>query len=247
MNLLIVDDEEIAIRGLRSVLSKSDLALDNVYDAMTISDAKVLLKSRDIQILLCDIELYNENGLSLIEWVNDEHLSVYPIVLTGHRVFDYAQKAVHLGVIEYLLKPIDREELISLLRRIIEEISDTVAQEAQGLVLPDNFNRDILLSADQFINAHISEDISRKEIADHVHLNSDYLDRIFRREAGTTVHQYLHNKKMEYARKLLQRDDVSVSMAAAEVGYSNLAHFSRSFKQTFGVNPSDYKKKKNIR
>lgn len=243
MNLLIVDDEEIAIRGLRSVLSKSDLALDEVYDAMTISDAKVLLKSRDIQILLCDIELYNENGLSLIEWVNKEKLSVYPIVLTGHRVFDYAQKAVHLGVIEYLLKPIDREELISLLRRIIEEISDNVTQEVQGLVLPDNFNRDILLSADQFINAHISEDISRKEIAEHVHLNSDYLDRIFRRETGTTVHQYLHNKRMDYARKLLQQDEISVSMAAAEAGYTNLAHFSRSFKQTFGMNPSEYKKR----
>ncbi|WP_240633257.1 response regulator transcription factor [Paenibacillus montanisoli] len=94
----------------------------------------------------------------------------------------------------------------------------------------------------QYISLHLdTRDLSRKEIASHVFLNPDYLDRIFKKEIGISVTDYLVQERLKIAQELLANTEMSVSTIAAYVGYSNLSHFSKRFKKLTHLNPNEYR------
>jgi AraC family transcriptional regulator len=73
-----------------------------------------------------------------------------------------------------------------------------------------------------------------------------YLSRIFSREVGLTIPQYLRNLRMERAAELLRTGRYNVTEAATEVGYSSLSHFSKVFCETIGCCPVLYPAAKNV-
>jgi two-component system, response regulator YesN len=93
----------------------------------------------------------------------------------------------------------------------------------------------------QFIKLHISEDLSREEIANHVFLNPDYLTRVFKKETGLAISDYLFQERLKLAQELLAKTDMSISNVASHVGYANFSHFSRTFKKHMNINPNEYR------
>ncbi len=86
------------------------------------------------------------------------------------------------------------------------------------------------------------QDLSCEEIASRVYLNPDYLTRIFKKETGMSLSDYLQTSRIEYAKELLAKTGQSVSDIAVASGYSNLSYFSTTFKKATGLNPVDYRK-----
>lgn len=102
---------------------------------------------------------------------------------------------------------------------------------------------DPILMAKHFITENLDQEISREDIARYVHLNPDYLSRIFKKELGISVIDYLIELRIEMAKKLLRDTNMRVSDVAGQVGYSNFSHFSKLFKKKVGVNPNQYKRR----
>lgn len=98
---------------------------------------------------------------------------------------------------------------------------------------------DVIGRVREYIRDHVGSEIRRSDLAELVHMNSDYLNRIFKRETGTTIGDYILNEKMQIARNLLQTTTLPVSYVASRVGYENFSHFSRTYKRVFGVSPSE--------
>ena len=111
MNLLIVDDEPSSIRAVSDMLNWPDLGISRVLAARSAQEARTCIREETIDILLCDIEMPQESGLDLLEWINKEKPGISCIYMTCYPEFSYAQRAVKLGSMAYLLKPIDPEEL----------------------------------------------------------------------------------------------------------------------------------------
>jgi two-component system, response regulator YesN len=94
----------------------------------------------------------------------------------------------------------------------------------------------------QFISENIGEhQLSRELIANHVYLNPDYLTRIFKKQTGLPISDYLIQQRMDYAKKLLRDTEFSISEIALSVGYSNFSYFSTLFKKTTQKNPKEYR------
>lgn len=110
-NLLIVDDEEIAIRGIVKGIKWDELKYGEVYTAMDAEEARAIMESKQVHVVLSDIDMPNQNGLELLEWINEHVPNCVTIFLTGHADFKYAQQAVQLASFNYLLKPIDHSLL----------------------------------------------------------------------------------------------------------------------------------------
>jgi two-component system response regulator YesN len=72
-----------------------------------------------------------------------------------------------------------------------------------------------------------------------VHLNADYLTRIFKKETGSTVKEYITSEKMKEAKRLLRTTQLPVSFIAAKLGYCNFSHFSYTFKKVMGYTPQE--------
>ena len=100
----------------------------------------------------------------------------------------------------------------------------------------------IVDQAKLYISAHMTESISRSEIAEVLYLNPDYLDRVFRRETGLSVNKYLLQKRLELACTLLSRDEPSINSIAFQCGYSSQSNFTSMFKREIGMTPAEYRK-----
>ncbi len=120
MNLLIVDDELNSILTVKKMINQEKLMINQIYCAENALAAKEYLLNGQIDIVLCDIEMPKENGLELLEWIGRNELPVEFIIMTCYAEFEYAKKAVGLGSIAYLLKPVDQEELDKELQNAIQ-------------------------------------------------------------------------------------------------------------------------------
>ena len=121
-NLLVVDDEEIAIRGIVQGIDWSSLPVSNIYTAYDAEEAKELLTEHTIHVILSDIDMPNQSGIDLLEWVNDNCPSSVTIFLTGHADFKYAQQAVQLDCFDYLLKPVDHQILKTCVSGALDKV-----------------------------------------------------------------------------------------------------------------------------
>lgn len=92
-----------------------------------------------------------------------------------------------------------------------------------------------------YIKGHIAEDLSREDIANHVFLNPDYLNRIFKKEVGMAISDFLFQERLKLAQELLAKSDMPIGAVAAHIGYANFSHFSRMFKKHTSLNPNEYR------
>lgn len=125
MNLLLVDDEAITLKTLKIVVPWNDLGIHEVFTACNIIEAKEILKTQAVQIVITDIEMPNGSGLDLISWMQEHTPDIVKILLTCHSRFDYASMALKCGAMDYLLKPIDLKEIEEIIHRAVQKVNET--------------------------------------------------------------------------------------------------------------------------
>ena len=95
----------------------------------------------------------------------------------------------------------------------------------------------------EYIYHHLDSDIRREDIAVQVFMNPNYVSRLFKKVEGISLKEFIVREKMKMARALLISSQLPVSIVALKVGYSNFSHFSQVYRKTFGVSPTDERKK----
>ena len=116
--ILIVDDESRERNGIEKLIRRYQYALE-VYQASDGKEALEIMKNKQIDILLTDIKMPVVTGMELIEQVHRNGWSPVCIIYSAYREFEYAQSAISLGVMQYLLKPIKLEEFQKLFDKVI--------------------------------------------------------------------------------------------------------------------------------
>ena len=120
--ILIADDEPYALEGLIHGVPFRELGFDQVFAVDNVSEAKQILLSNNIDIVLSDIEMPDESGLDLLMWMNEYHMDAVPIILTCHADFEYSRIAMKSGSFDYILKPIAYEEVTETLKRALTRV-----------------------------------------------------------------------------------------------------------------------------
>lgn len=128
LKVLIVDDEPYAIRAIVKSVRFERLGFDEVHTAAGANEAKRILREHPIDLIICDIEMPGMNGLDFTEWVNGQYPEIGTIFLTGHAEFTYAQKAIQLSSLEYLLKPVK----VDLLEAALQRAADKIVQDREA-------------------------------------------------------------------------------------------------------------------
>ena len=108
MNLLLIDDQISVVRGIEKGIRFQELKIDRVFTANNAAQAREILLHNEISIMLCDIEMPEENGLQLNQWVMENMPGIVRILLTSHADFAYARESLRLGCFDYSLHPMMR-------------------------------------------------------------------------------------------------------------------------------------------
>lgn len=90
-----------------------------------------------------------------------------------------------------------------------------------------------------YIQENLWSEIRKEDITDLVHLNGDYVTRLFKKETGMSIKSYVIRQKMLEAQRLLRTTKLSVSNVAVQLGYNNFSHFSAQYKREFGITPAE--------
>lgn len=104
----------------------------------------------------------------------------------------------------------------------------------------------VSLKVKAYIRSHLDQELSRETLAACVHLNADYLGRLFKAECGLSLKDYVTRERMALAGALLANTDIPVSEAALRTGYHNFAHFSTAFRKYWGMSPLAYRQQDKI-
>ena len=181
MNILIVDDELPAVQGILQIMDWKRLGIENAYVAYSLREAMEQFSQHYIELLLTDIEMQGGTGFDLIRWCNARNMRYVSIILSGFPNFHYAQRAITLGVFEYLLKPVNNSMLEGTLQRAVARLRQ---QNEVPVQRPDTDAESLIEQVQFYIFDHISQEISRDEIAAYVNLSPKYLSTIFKRETS---------------------------------------------------------------
>lgn len=238
--VVLVDDEPLIVEGLRQVV---DWAGHNCQVAATacdaVSGAKAIREHRP-DILLTDIKMPGEDGLVMLAGLKGEFPRMQIAVLTGYRDFEYAQRAILLGVSRFLLKPSKMDELEEALDHMTA-VLDCLPPEKKEEEANAAANSFIVRQARGYIAAHCAEKLSLQEVADHCFISQWHLSKLLNGHLGQTFYDLLNAERMLRAKEMLEDPALRISEIAERVGYADTAHFSRVFKKLEGVSPGEWR------
>lgn len=171
------------------------------------------------------------------------------IYVTCHPEYDYMRDALRLGSADYLLKPIDYEELDNVLVKLVKRLQATkvIRQAPQEIVrhmVEEELQKSYCSPVDgarKYILIHIQESMSIDDIAQEVHLNPQYLMRLFKKETGYSILEYITDERIRMAKELLLKTEYPVNQVADTVGYANYSYFTKIFRRSVGVSPKKFR------
>ncbi len=247
--------------GIRDRIDWKAEDIDFVGEASDGEMAIPQIMEKKPDILITDIKMPFVDGLMLSEVVKKNLPDTKIMILSGYDEFEYARRAVSLGVTEYLLKPISPKKLLESIRKVRDKVIEERSQKEYVSKLIENaggegsavmkktekkFRSRSLTAAVNFIDENFSdEDISLNRVADYVGVSPNHLSSTFSKELGSTFIEYLTRCRIDRAKELLSNTDLRSSEVAYEVGYRDPHYFSAAFKKACGMTPKEYRNSQN--
>jgi two-component system response regulator YesN len=244
MRILIVEDELKIRQGLRAIIEDVIPSGCLIREASNGKEALDWLKTQDkVDLLITDIRMNEMNGIDLMKRVKPLYPGLSIIVISGHDEFIYAKEAIRYGALDYLLKPVDRVELANILNRVKEEcgivtqILDVNKEEGERA----EKGRLLIRQVKELVNHSLEQDISLQFLADRVYLHPKYLSDIFKRETGQNLSDYVTEKRMEKAKRLLKTTTLKIADISIMCGFANHKYFASIFKHQTGSTPTEFR------
>ena len=169
------------------------------------------------------MELYYSIATLLLQFINENHI--------------YMQLAFRIGM--YRLMKADEHENWMEAAQFLFEVSEAVFEllgERENTLTERALNRVI-----HYIDTHLSEDLPLKTLADVGGFNASYLSRLFRQTCDQTITEYILNKRMDAAKKLLEETDEKIQDISAGTGYISAQSFARAFRNSTGLSPAEWR------
>jgi two-component system, response regulator YesN len=266
---MLVDDEDLDIEGLKRLIKWNELGIEISGTANNAYKALEFLNTNSVDLLVSDIKMPIMSGLELFEKAKEKNTSLKAIFISGYQDFQYAKKAIQMSASGYVLKPIDYGELTVLIKRVtaliytekrnkkliseLEEARKVINDEWKGRYEQNKTggeslkvkgqNIKLINDIEKYVEKHLDEKLTLKNVANHFAFTPNYLGSLFKEETDKYFTDFLVQKKLERACKLLKDTNMKIYEIADNLGYSNMNYFSKQFKEHYGISPLDYKKK----
>ncbi|MGO4108281.1 response regulator transcription factor [Paenibacillus sp. YAF4_2] len=244
--VLVVEDERWVRVVLREVLRETELPFQIVQECTNGLEALDWLQGHTVDMVLADVKMPVMDGVSFIERLADLKNRPPVVFISGYDDFHAARKALRCGVIDYLMKPVEVEEMAKTLGKWMEEQErkQEASQGSSALGMEEG-QSEIMERVLQQIHERPGH-VSLAELAAQVHMNASYLSQYFKQHTGRNFTDYVAGLRMEEAKMLVARTSLRISEIAERLGYSDIAYFSSTFKRTTGKSPLDFRKQEQL-
>jgi two-component system, response regulator YesN len=242
--IMIADDESFERSSIRFMLNKFFNNIEIIEDAKTGNEAILLSKKYKPNIIIMDIKMPEKNGLEAHESIMKFLPNIKTIILTAYDDFKFAQTAIKLNIVDYILKPTKPYELKDSIEKIISSLdSESNKMIHNNQINP--YNEPPLKKAIDYINKNFNKSINLNLVAKHIHFNPQYFSKYFKNNTGINFIEYLSKVRINNAKKLLEYTDKSIHMISMDVGYTDPSYFTKVFMKYEGISPRNYRQRVN--
>jgi len=247
--VMIVDDEPIIVEGLSRSIAWEKWNCEVAATANDGLEGKQLIEEKKPDIVFMDICMPEMDGLAMIAAVNSQFPDLEICVLTGYRDFEYAKEAIRLGVTRFLLKPSNMDELEEAIdamcknlkkKGITGEEPEKGEEKEPGESASSSF---IVKNALHYIEENYTQKLTLSEVAEKTYVSQWHLSKLLNRHTGQSFSDILNHVRIEHAKELLKDPALRIGDISEQVGFLDLAHFSRVFKKQEGVSANEYRNK----
>lgn len=261
IRLLIADDEKLEREALAELVQRRferEVALEVAENGRKAADTAVLWGA---DLILMDIEMPGMSGLDAARAVLAQRPSCRVIFVTAYSLFQYAHEAVHLGACDYLLKPVDPDELEASVRRAMRQIETERKLEELAAAQPQPEQTETEEEAEDapeegensqtaLVMAHVRRylednymfDLSLDSVGEILHISPAYLSAQFKKYQKMNFLDCLTELRINAAKELLADPFRSSAEVASMVGYEDASYFARAFKKRTGMTPTQYRR-----
>ena len=261
IRLLIADDEKLEREALAELVQRRferEVVLEVAENGRKAADTAVLWGA---DLILMDIEMPGMSGLDAARAVLAQRPSCRVIFVTAYSLFQYAHEAVHLGACDYLLKPVDPDELEASVRRAMRQIETERKLEELAAARPqpeqteteeetEDAPEESENSQTALVMAHVRRylednymfDLSLDSVGEILHISPAYLSAQFKKYQKMNFLDCLTELRINAAKELLTDPFRSSAEVASMVGYEDASYFARAFKKRTGMTPTQYRR-----
>ena len=239
LQVLLVDDEIIIREGFKRLFDWQAHDCEVVGEAGDGMEALTKIDTLRPDIVIMDINIPVMNGLKVIQLARIKHPKTAFVIVSGYDDFSYCREALRLQITDYILKPVNYEEFgtcidnlkISLFEQRVSDTTESDKQEERAIT-----------GITRYLREHLAEEISLSVLAERFYLNPQYISQLFKNEIGVNFLAYLTGIRMEKAKELLLSTSLSITDVAQQSGYGDYRVFTKVFKKSEGITPSQYRR-----
>lgn len=238
--VIVVEDEDLIAKNIVRNIHRANKNFEVVSIATDGEDALQQVEEYVPNVVFTDIQMPLMSGLELVKILSQKYPFIRSIIISGHDNFAYAKDAMKNHVYDYLLKPINLDELKATLSRIENDLLTSQMEfknDVSSVYNPDN----IVQLTKEYILKNYQEQISLTSMASSFGYSLSYLTKIFIKNTGLSPVKYIRDCRINAAKQLLHNPHIPVNIVGKKVGYSDPFHFSKTFKQVVGISPSEYR------
>ena len=247
MKILVADDEPIEKAVVKKILD--DAFPDEAVTCLACNgrEAMEVYEKEGCDIALLDICMPGINGIEAAEAIRKAHPNSVIVFLTAYDEFEYAQKAIRVRALDYLLKPVNKDELVAVLEegmRLTREGKshrfdpyEPVPREEQANLRQAAIKK--LIS--DYVEENYVRDVSLSDVASEMHYSEPHFCKIFKECFGKSFTLYLTELRIEKSKELLSDITVNVKDVSNRVGFRDPNYYAKVFKRAEGMTPTEYR------
>lgn len=235
MRIVIIDDEPKIRKGMRKILD-AHVGWQVLETFAEAESAIAFLTSTPADVVITDIHMPGLTGLDMLEQLRESCKGLSFIILSGYARFEYAQRAIDLGVKKYLMKPTSPEDVTQALEQIEAERTAPAAPAAQRPT-----NNLLILRAQEYIDTHYRGKCTLKDVSAALYISPNYLSELFKKHMGMKFSEYLLDIRMEKSKAYLMDVHYKVGDVSALVGFSDARYFSSAFRKKYQMTPLEFR------
>ncbi|NLU24464.1 MAG: response regulator [Clostridiales bacterium] len=247
--VLLVEDEEMIMKSMQFLVNWTGLSCVVCGCAHNGREGIQMIHTLHPDIVITDIRMPFVDGLKMLEETKTQ-CDYEAVIMSGYEEFDYAKKAIRLGVTDYLLKPMDVKEMEQTIQNITRQIEEKKKlQQVEAAAVRQG--EKLLVSTDlpmgsaryvtkmvEYIQEKYTEKVSIRDIAEQSGISIPYLHVKFKEATGYTFNDFLNRYRIQQALRLMTETDMRIYEIAQAVGIQDYKYFNQVFKKYTGMSPS---------